>query len=60
MPKNKKEDIKMSQVIRDHLKKLELDKDVSIILCDCNMIFNSNLDPFGGRPILKYFFETAI
>ena len=53
-PNNEQEQIKLFQVIRDHFKKLEPDKDVNIILGgDWNLIFNSSLDAFGGKPILK-------
>ena len=44
----------MFSVIGDHLKKLEPDKDVSIILGDdCNQIFNSGFDVLAGKPFLK-------
>ena len=53
-PNNEQEQIKLFQVITDHLKKLEPDKDVNIILRgDWNLIYNSSLDAFGGNPILK-------
>ena len=54
-PNNEQEQmIDVFQVIRDHLEKLEPDKDASIILeGDWNLIFNSSLDAFGGKPILK-------
>ena len=59
VPNNEQEEIKLFQVIRDHLKKLEPDKHVNIILGgDWNLIFNSSLDMFGGKRILKLF-ETA-
>ena len=53
-PNNEQEQIKLFQVIRDHLKKPEPDKDVNIILGgDRNLIFNLSLDAFGGKPVLK-------
>ena len=53
-PNNEQDQIKLFQVIRDHLEKLEPNNDVNIISGgDWNMIFNSSLDAFGGKPILK-------
>ena len=53
-PNNEQEQIKLFHVIRDHLKKLEPDEDVNIILeGDWNLIFNSSLDALGGKPGLK-------
>ena len=53
-PNNEHERIKLFQVIRDHFKNLEPDKDVNLILGgDWNLIFNSSLDAFGRKPTLK-------
>ena len=53
-PNNEQEQIKLFQVIRDHFKNLEPDEDeVNLILGDWNLIFNSSLDAFGGKPTLK-------
>ena len=51
---NEQEQIKLFQALRDHLKKLEPDKDVNIILgCGWNLIFNSSLDALYGKPSFK-------
>ena len=53
-PNSEQEQIKLFRVIRDHLKKLEPDRDVNIILGgDWNLIFNSSLDALGGKPSLE-------
>ena len=54
IPNNEQEQTKLFHVIRDNLKKLEVDKDVGIILgSDWNLIFNSSSDALGGKPSLK-------
>ena len=53
-PSNEQEQIKLFQVIRNHSKNIEPDKDVNLILGgDWNLIFNSSLDAFGGKHALE-------
>ena len=53
MPNSEQEQVKLFRVIKDHLKKLQPYRDVNIILGDWNLIFNSSLDVYGGKPGLK-------